>query len=171
MAVNRKKTIAACSISAIIAIIMANHSSELHTSKDGLRLIGDFESCQAESYYCPAKVLTVGIGHTGSDIELNKTYTNGEIAKLWISDIKEAETCVIDSVKASVSQGQFDAYTSFAFNKGCSTFKRSSVLKYANAGDKVNSCKSMLKYIYAGKTVLPGLVRRAKAESDLCLKN
>lgn len=171
MAVKRKKTIAACSISAIIAIVISSHSKELHTSRDGLRLIGDFESCQAESYYCPAKVLTVGVGHTGSDIELNKTYSNEEIARLWVSDIKEAEACVIENVKAGVTQGQFDAYTSFAFNKGCGTFKRSSVLKYANSGDKINSCKSMLKYIYAGKTVLPGLVRRAKAESDLCLKN
>lgn len=171
MAVKRKKTIAACSISAIIAIVISSYGKELHTSKNGLRLIGDFESCQAESYYCPAKVLTVGVGHTGSDIELNKTYSDEEIAKLWVSDIKEAEACVIENVKAGVTQGQFDAYTSFAFNKGCGTFKRSSVLKYANSGDKVNSCKSMLKYIYAGKTVLPGLVRRAKAESDLCLKN
>jgi len=73
MAVKRKKTIAACSISAIIAIVISSHSKELHTSKDGLQLIGNFESCQSESYYCPAKVLTVGVGHTGSDIERNKT--------------------------------------------------------------------------------------------------
>ena len=51
-----------------------HYSDEIRTSKTGLEIIGNAESCIREPYYCPANILTVGIGSTGS-VE-QKRYTD-----------------------------------------------------------------------------------------------
>ena len=41
--------------------------SDLSISKDGLSMIASFESFAPKAYYCPAGVLTIGYGHTGTN--------------------------------------------------------------------------------------------------------
>lgn len=170
MVKSKVKTGTICAVSAILGFVINQYPGQLKISEDGLKLIGNFESCRNESYYCPAHVLTAGIGHTGSDVIVGKKYSNEEIAKMWVSDIKEAESCVDKNLTITPTQHQYDAYVSFAFNKGCGIFVKSSVLRLANNGMKKASCEYMRKYIYAGKQILGGLVKRANAEADLCLK-
>ena len=85
-------TTAIYSVSAIIGIVLTKYSDEIRASKTGLEIIGNAESCIREPYYCPANILTVGIGSTGN-IE-QKRYTDEEIARRWVDDIKTAEQCV-----------------------------------------------------------------------------
>jgi len=91
--ISKITTGAICSVSVIIGIVIGDYSGEIRTSKAGLEIIGNAEACRNEPYYCPANILTVGIGSTTGNIEQRK-YSDDEIAKRWVDDIKSAEQCV-----------------------------------------------------------------------------
>ncbi len=117
------KKITACSVAMIIAVVMSNHSTEIRTGERGLEIIGNAEGCAREPYRCPADVLTVGIGSTelsGLPIE-RKKYSDEEIAKRWVNDIKVAEKCVNNWASGkNLPQSTFEAAVSITFNVGCS---------------------------------------------------
>ena len=166
----RKKiaTTAVCSVSAIIGIVLVNYSDEIRTSKTGLEIIGNAESCVREPYYCPANVLTVGIGSTGNIQQ--KAYTDEEIAKRWVSDIKTAEMCVNRYANGfHLPQPVFDAVTSITFNVGCTKMRTSTMYKHLNNGDYKAACNEFPRWSKAGGKVLNGLVIRREKEKALCL--
>lgn len=166
----RKKIAAAatCSVSAIIGIVLTDYSGEIRTSKTGLEIIGNAESCVREPYYCPANVLTVGIGST-SNVE-QKRYTDEEIAQIWVDDIKTAEQCVNRYANGfHLPQPVFDATTSITFNVGCSKMKSSTMFKHLNTGNYKAACNELPKWNKSGGKVLNGLVKRREKEKKLCL--
>jgi lysozyme len=57
-----------------------------------------YEDCRKTPYYCPAGVLTVGIGST-SKVE-NRQYAEGEIAERWVNDLMRAENARTASLTA-----------------------------------------------------------------------
>lgn len=167
---NMKKitTTAICSVSAIIGIVLTNYSDEIRTSKAGLEIIGNAESCVREPYYCPANVLTVGIGSTGNIQQ--KVYTDEEIAERWVGDIKTAEQCVYRFANGfHLPQPVFDAVTSITFNVGCTKMRTSTMYKHLNNGDYKAACNEFPKWNKAGGQVLNGLVIRREKEKALCL--
>lgn len=83
---------AICSVSAIIGIVLTNYSDEIRTSKTGLEIIGNAESCIRKPYYCPADILIVGIYST-SNVK-QKRYTGEERVFRWVDDIRTTEKCV-----------------------------------------------------------------------------
>ncbi|TEA26392.1 lysozyme [Candidatus Schmidhempelia bombi] len=158
-----------CSVSAIIGIVSANYPDEIRTSKTGLEIIGHAESCVREPYYCPANVLTVGIGSTGSNIE-HRSYSDEEIAKRWVNDIKTAERCVNRYANGfHLPQSVFDAVTSITFNIGCTKMRDSTMYKYLNQGNYKAACNEFPRWNKAGGQVLNGLVNRREKEKKLCL--
>ena len=168
--VTRKKiaTTAICSVTAIIGIVLANYSENIRTSKTGLEIIGNAESCVREPYYCPANVLTVGIGSTGN-VE-NKIYSDDEIARRWVDDIKTAEHCVNRYANGfHLPQSVFDAVTSITFNVGCSKMRTSTMFKHLNNGNYRAACNEFPRWNKAGGGVLNGLVIRREKERSLCL--
>ncbi|NUF50485.1 lysozyme [Gilliamella sp. ESL0250] len=159
---------AICSVAVIIGIVIANYSDEIRTSKAGLEIIGNAESCVREPYYCPANVLTVGIGSTGNIQQ--KVYTDEEIAKRWVDDIKTAEMCVNRYANGfHLSQPIFDAVTSITFNVGCSKMRTSTMYKHLNNGDYKAACNEFPRWNKVGGKVLNGLVIRREKEKALCL--
>ena len=170
--VTRKKiaTTAICSVTAIIGIVLANYSENIRTSKTGLEIIGNAESCVREPYYCPANVLTVGIGSTGN-VE-NKIYSDDEIARRWVSDIKTAELCVNRHANGfHLPQSVFDASVSITFNVGCSKMRASTMFKHLNNGNYRAACNEFPRWNKAGGVVLNGLVIRREKERSLCLSD
>lgn len=168
----RKKiaTTAICSVTAIIGIVLANYSENIRTSKTGLEIIGNAESCVREPYYCPANVLTVGIGSTGN-VE-NKIYSDDEIARRWVSDIKTAELCVNRHANGfHLPQSVFDASVSITFNVGCSKMRTSTMFKHLNNGNYRAACNEFPRWNKAGGVVLNGLVIRREKERSLCLSD
>ena len=63
----------------------------LRTSPEAQLKMAKYEDCRKTPYYCPAGVLTVGIGST-SKVE-NREHTNSEIAERWVNDLMRAEKC------------------------------------------------------------------------------
>nr|WP_314171009.1 lysozyme [uncultured Aggregatibacter sp.] len=161
-----------CAVSAVVGLVIATHGNEIRTSEKGLLLIGNAEGCQQKPYQCPADILTVGIGTTGSveKIETNKIYTLQEIADLYAKGIKQAEKCVNTYANGqAMPQGGFDALTSITFNVGCGQLKNSTLFKMARQGYSKTMCGQFERWIYAGGKPLKGLIERRQKEKALCL--
>ena len=82
-------------------------------------------------------------------------------------DIHFAEDCVNDHVEVSLTQNQFDSLVSFVFNLGCGAFKGSTLLALLNAGKTDAVPAQFARWNKANNRVLPGLVKRRKAEAEL----
>jgi len=158
-----------CSVSVIIGIVIGDYSNEIRTSKAGLEIIGNAEACRNEPYYCPANILTVGIGSTTGNIEQRK-YSDDEIARRWVDDIKSAEQCVKRFANGfHLPQSVFEATVSITFNVGCSKMKSSTMYRYLNSGNYQAACNELPRWNKANGKVLKGLVVRREKERELCL--
>ncbi|WP_392563220.1 lysozyme (plasmid) [Orbus sturtevantii] len=162
-------TSAICSVAAIIGIVVSDYSDEIRTSKEGLEIIGNAEACMNEPYYCPANILTIGIGSTTGKIDKRK-YSDDEIALRWVNDIKIAEDCVNRFVNGfHLPQPVFDATVSITFNVGCSKMRVSTMYSYLNSGNYRKACQELPRWNKANGKVLDGLIIRRKKEEKLCL--
>ena len=137
-------------------------------SEKGLALVKSFEGCYLEAYLCPAKVWTIGYGHT-DNVEKGQTITKEEAERLLIKDLAWAENVVEDALKVPVTAHQFDALTSFVFNVGEGAFRKSTLLRELNRGNYDAVPRQLLRWDKAGKPkrTLKGLTRRRVAEAAL----
>ena len=154
----------------------------MNVSQKGIDLIKRFEGVILHSYLCPKGVLTVGVGHTGSDVTKDMVITEKEAEQLLKKDLKLFESKLNYSIEHDhvvLNQNQFDACISFIFNLGFSAFIFSTLYKKLKAGDFDGASDEFLKWVYITKTdkltgerfklKLKGLEQRRKAERDLFL--
>ena len=131
-------------------------------------LIREFEGLRLEAYKCPAGVLTIGYGHT-SGVKEGMSITEAEAEQLLDADVESAAAQVKSAVKVELNANQLDALIDFVFNLGIGNLRSSTLLKKLNARDYSGAAEEFSKWIYSGKTVLPGLVRRREIEKQLFL--
>jgi len=142
----------------------------MKTSQQGLKLIERFEGLSLTPYQDCVGLWTIGIGHLiGKTLPDNRTLTINECYALLASDVKKFELGVARYITAKLTQNQFDALVSFAFNLGLGTLQRSSLRQKLNRGDQEGAVKTWLKYNKAGGQVVKGLDLRRKAEVSLFL--
>lgn len=159
---------AVCSVTLIINIVLSH--GILRTNKAGLELIGNAEGCHRDPYTCPAGIITDGIGNT-HNVKPGTRKTNEQIARDWEKNIDVAEECVNQYADGkSLSDNTFSAVTSITFNVGCGTLRHSTLFTLLRNGKITQACNQFPRWVYAGKTVLPGLVDRRSKEKALCLK-
>ena len=84
-------------------------------------------------------------------------------------DIKVAEKAVSEYTDVDLSQNEFDALVSFTFNLGGGAFRRSTLLRKLNEGDRAEAADQLLRWNRAGGKVLRGLTRRREAERTMFL--
>lgn len=77
------------------------------------------------------------------------------------------ENDVTRLVKVPLTQGQFDALVSFAFNLGSRALSGSTLLRKLNDKDYAGAAAQFTRWVYANNQVLAGLVRRREAEKRL----
>ena len=122
-----------------------------------------------DTAYLPTKddVPTIGFGST-KDVKLGDriTVTRG-LVKLK-EDATEAEKAVRKCAPVPMYQHEFDAWVSFTFNVGSGAFCSSTAAKLLNEGKYAEACAQMDRWVYQGKNVLPGLVKRRAEERKLC---
>jgi lysozyme len=140
-------------------------------SETGIDLIKHYEGLQLQPYICPAGKATVGFGHTGPDVVFGMKITEADADKLLREDLHFAERGVETYAHAPLTQGQFDALVSFAFNLGIGALRDSTLMQKVNAKDFASAADEFGKWIHAGGKVLPGLVRRREAERALFVGN
>jgi lysozyme len=129
-------------------------------------LVKRFEGCHLEAYTCPAGLPTIGYGHTRG-VKLGERISIERAEQLLAEDLGVAARAVEKALRVPVTQGQFDALCSFAFN--CRGWSKSTLLKLVNAGDSAAASREFPKWVHAGGTVLKGLVKRRAAEQQLFL--
>lgn len=132
----------------------------MKTSEKGLSLIKRFEGCHLTAYRCQTGVWTIGYGHTDSVSE-GDTITQSQADTYLAKDIEKFERYV-SNTGLTLSQNQFDALVSFAYNCGNGSLKK---LIAGRSLDEI--ADALLLYTKANGVSLPGLVRRRQAERDL----
>lgn len=141
----------------------------MKTSQSGVNLIKSFEGFRSKAYICPAGVLTIGYGHTGSDVKSDSVIEVQRAEILLRKDLVRFEEAVKRLVKIPLNQNQFDALVSFTYNLGIGALEESTLLRRLNA--KESPCdvakEELPRWNKAGGKVLSGLTRRRMAEADL----
>ena len=138
----------------------------------GLELIKEFEGFSANAYLCPAKIPTIGYGNTfysdGRKVKLGEQISKSDALELLeIVANKDFADKIFPSIIVPVTQNQFDAMVSLAYNIGVGNFLKSTLLKKVNAGDFIGASEEFLKWNKSGGKELLGLTRRRKREQDL----
>lgn len=141
----------------------------MRINEEGLKLLKKFEGCKLKTYRCVAGILTIGYGHTGKDVTEGKVITQQEAEDLLRKDLERFEAGVEDLLKVKVSENQFSALVSFAFNIGLNALSGSTLLKKLNAGDVTGAADQFLRWNRAGGKEVQGLTNRRHAERELFL--
>lgn len=137
----------------------------MKTSKNGIKIIKQFEGCRLTAYLCPAGIPTIGYGHTAG-VEMGQTITKEQADQFLKEDLVKFERKVeMYNSKYCWNQNEFDALVSFAFNIGSID-----QLTANGSRDKNVISQKMLQYNKAGGKVLEGLTKRRQAEQALFLK-
>lgn len=135
-------------------------------SPDGLAMIERFESFSATPYP-DYKGMSIGYGHLIKAGESLATVTPELAAQMLGNDVAWAEAVVNNSVSVALSQEQFDALVSLAFNIGEDAFKKSTLVRLLNSGDYQGAAAQFDRWNHAGGQVLQALTDRRAAEREL----
>ncbi len=140
------------------------------TSQKGIDLIKRWEGLRTNAYLCPAGVWTIGFGHTKSTYK-GMMISHLDAEGLLQNDLRVYEESINKIVKVPLTQNQFDALVSFAFNVGIGALSNSTLLRLLNQGKTAEASKQFSRWVHAGGKVLPGLVNRRKDEFILFTKS
>ncbi|AUO64090.1 TPA: lysozyme [Citrobacter freundii] len=146
------------------------------TSEKGIRLIKQFEGCRLTAYPDPGTggdPWTIGYGWThpvdGKPVRPGMTIDEVTADRLLKTGLVGYENDVLKVVRVKLTQGQFDALVSFAYNVGSRALSTSTLLKKLNAGDIKGAADEFLRWNKAGGKEMPGLTKRRKAEREVFL--
>ena len=144
-------------------------------SREGIELIKRFEGLELQAYQDVAGIWTIGYGHTGPEVGPGMVITEGQAEQLLIEDLERFERGVSSAVQAPITQTQFDALVSLAYNIGVAGFSRSTAVKRLNKGDFEGAAEAITWWnkatINGRKQPVAGLTRRRAAEAALFLQD
>lgn len=129
--------------------------------------VAHFEGFSSKAYRDPVGIPTIGFGETRG-VVMGQTITREDATKLLGERVEEHARGMAKCIHVPISQDEFDAYADFTYNVGIGAFCKSGLAAKLNSGDYVGACKELLKWVYAGGKVLPGLVRRRQEEFSKC---
>jgi len=137
---------------------------------EGLAHIKRWEGLRLSAYKDVVGIWTIGYGSTGTHVKPGMKITEAQAEKLLRDDLDRFEKSVERSVKVPLTDNQFAALVSFAFNVGTGAFERSTLLKKLNAGDYDAVPGQLMRWVNAGGKKVQGLVNRRAAEGGLWAK-
>lgn len=152
----------------------------MKTDIKGQQLIQQFEGLSLKPYLCVAKRPTIGYGNTFYEDGKAVTMADAPITKeraisLFQSIIQPFEEGVTELVKKPITQQQFNALVSFAYNVGLGSkelkkggLRNSTLLSKVNANPNDPTIRDeFMKWVKVNGAVFNGLVNRRKAEADM----
>ena len=151
-----------------------------HVTDEGLALIKRFEGFSPTIYVCPGGWPTIGYGHVVREGERER-FAGGidepaaERCRFATASAKTkprtcsaatplAERAVLRLIAVPLTDGQFDALVSFAFNLGGGALQRSTLRRKVNREEHALVPAEFMRWVWAGGRKLKGLVRRREAE-------
>ncbi len=139
-----------------------------HITQNGINLIKAFEGFEPKIYLDSAGFPTIGYGHLlrkGED-EMFKNGISPEAGEaLLIKDVLFAEQAVLRLTRVPLTDGQFDAFTSFTFNLRSGALQRSTLCRKVNREEHEDVPEQLMHWVWAGGRRLRGPVRRREAEA------
>jgi lysozyme len=147
----------------------------------GKAKLSEWEGCREESYLDSGGEPTIGVGHCLTRAErisgkllidgVSVDYCNGLTAQqcldLLAQDLAGTEKAVSDAVTVPLTQNQFNALVSFAFNVGNEAFRSSTLLKCLNQGQYEAVPTQLRRWVYDNGVVVQGLRNRRENEITL----
>lgn len=153
------------------SIIPGEKRSPKVLNKEGLDLIKSCEGLRLKAYKDVVGVQTIGFGHTGADVYAGQLISNQEAERLLLKDTASFQAGVNASVTwVGLTDNQFAACVSLAYNVGLANFRSSTLLKKLNAGQVAEAAEEFDKWNKAGGKVIEGLTNRRLKERALFLK-
>ena len=141
--------------------------------ESGYKLIQEFEGLSLVPYLCSAKVATIAYGSTfypsGKKVTMQDQPISLATAKWMLKETADKFAADVDKlIKSKLTQNQFNAIVSFAFNLGLTSLGRSTLLKKVNANPSDPTIVAeFAKWNKAGGKVLNGLTKRRAKEAKL----
>jgi lysozyme len=141
--------------------------------ENGYKLIQEFEGLSLVPYLCSAKVPTIGYGNTfypsGKKVTMNDNPISLLTAKWMLKETADKFAADVDKlIKSKLTQNQFNALVSFAFNLGVTALGKSTLLKKVNVNpNDITITNEFLKWNKAGGKVLNGLTKRRTIEAKI----
>lgn len=143
----------------------------MKVSNKGLELIKEFEGFSSVAYLCSAKKATIGYGNTfwedGTPIKIGEQISKERAETLLKHVVDNFSVAVEVDIKIEVTQNQFDAMVSLAYNIGLGAFKNSTLLRQLNRGNFVGASQEFLRWNKSNGKPLLGLTRRREREKIL----
>lgn len=141
-------------------------------NKAGKDLIKSFEGCKLVAYQCSAGRWTIGYGNTffedGKAVKPGDRVTQQKAEQLFELIVGNFADKVAKEIKTILTDNQFAAIVSLAYNIGMGNLQKSTLLKKVNFNPNDPTIKAeFAKWNKAAGKVLTGLTRRREAESKL----
>ena len=128
--------------------------------------VKQFEGRELKAYQCSAGKWTIGYGHV-KGVKEGDEISASEAEQLLVEDLTAIADDLNRLVNVPVSEGQYIALLSLAFNVGASAIKKSTLLFHLNHGRYEDAAAEFDQWIYAGGKLSEGLKRRRAAERSL----
>lgn len=145
----------------------------MNISDKGIALIKEFEGFRANAYICPAGKNTIGYGHVIKNSDrFDAPLSEADADELLRDDIDTYYApSVVAMTHVPLSQGQFDALCSFAYNCGIGALMSSTLMRKLNAGDASGAADEFLRWNKVSGQPFAGLTRRREAERALFVES
>ncbi|WP_439327587.1 lysozyme [Lonepinella sp. BR2357] len=148
-------------------------TNQWNLSQQGINALKGYEGLRTKAYLDDAGKWTIGYGHTGKvgNIPVGKgmTITDQQAEDLFKSRLPEFENAVRNSINVPLTQNQYDALVSLAYNIGPTAFQNSTLVKKLNAGDMSGAADQFMAWRKAGGKDNQGLINRRNREREMFL--
>lgn len=135
-------------------------------SKVGEDLIKSSEELRLTAYLDDRGIPTIGWGHT-LGVHLGMTCTEAQAEQWFLEDMQPVVSVINRIVLAPLTQNQFDALCSLAFNVGIFAFRTSTLVRLLNDRNYAAAANEFVKWDHEGRKEVPGLLNRRKREQAL----
>jgi GH24 family phage-related lysozyme (muramidase) len=153
------------------------NQGDLIPAKDRVISPQGIEFIKKEEGFAPRKYpdggknrFSIGYGHqiTGREpFDPEKGWTKQQATQVLTQDLEKFQAAVRKAVTAKVTQNQFDALTSFAFNVGIGALQKSTLVKKLNEGNYQEVPNEFMKWVFSEGKRNQGLIKRRRKEALL----
>lgn len=144
-------------------------------SANGIKFLKAREGFRSTAYSDGSK-FTIGYGNTfwedGSPVKAGQTVTEARAETLFKNILADFEKDVTRLVTSNITQSQFDALVSYAYNRGVYRFAATTLLDMVNANPKDPNIRQQFVNEWGTNTTYKtGLINRRKLEAELYFSN
>ena len=142
-------------------------------SPNGIEFIKKWEQFRSKPYKDKSGVPTIGFGTTYYPNGQRVRLTDPEITleqglEIFYDNLLIYQIAVDSLTRDDITQNQFDALVSLAYNIGIEALKRSKLLRLVNENpNDPNIAKQFMRWVYDEGRVVSGLINRRSDEINL----